>query len=44
MYRAKESGRDRIEMFQGGMRARAIERLDYCTNLHLITIVAMRSG
>ena len=28
MYRAKERGRDRIESFQGGMRALALERLE----------------
>ena len=33
MYRAKERGRDRIESFQGGMRARAIERLEVETDL-----------
>jgi diguanylate cyclase (GGDEF)-like protein/PAS domain S-box-containing protein len=33
MYRAKERGRDRVETFQGGMRARAIERLEIETDL-----------
>src|SRR5205085_85671 len=33
MYRAKERGRDRIESFQGGMRARAVERLEVETDL-----------
>jgi diguanylate cyclase (GGDEF)-like protein/PAS domain S-box-containing protein len=33
MYRAKERGRNRIEAFQGGMRARAIERLEVESDL-----------
>jgi diguanylate cyclase (GGDEF)-like protein/PAS domain S-box-containing protein len=33
MYRAKERGRNRIEAFQGGMRARAVERLEVETDL-----------
>jgi len=33
MYRAKERGRNRIESFQGGMRARAVERLEVETDL-----------
>jgi diguanylate cyclase (GGDEF)-like protein/PAS domain S-box-containing protein len=33
MYRAKERGRNRIEAFQGGMRARAVERLEIETDL-----------
>ncbi|HEV3352941.1 MAG TPA: EAL domain-containing protein [Acidimicrobiales bacterium] len=33
MYRAKERGRHRIEAFQGGMRAMALERLEVETDL-----------
>jgi diguanylate cyclase (GGDEF)-like protein/PAS domain S-box-containing protein len=33
MYRAKERGRNRIESFQGGMRARAVERLEVESDL-----------
>jgi diguanylate cyclase (GGDEF)-like protein len=33
MYRAKERGRHRIEAFQGGMRALALERLEVETDL-----------
>ncbi len=33
MYRAKERGRNRIEVFQRGMRTRAVERLEVETDL-----------